>query len=349
MPSVDIIVPVYNVLPYLRRCLDSIIAQTFGQWRAICVDDGSTDGCAEILDSYASRDSRFLVIHKRNGGLSDARNAGIRYSDSEYVMFVDSDDFIHPQTLEIAVGLARRDGSDLVCWYRDANYRNFQLKLCRWLGMDPKTVRPWGMGRRYDINSVRTFRTDNLIEHCTDWNNAPHYGTVKHCYVWRHLFRREIVSDVSFIKGIYYEDIPWWSELLLKPMKATVTDLPLYYYYNNMASISRNTSRIRKAEDILSGILRTYGLYERKATDRQKYFWSRNIKWAVLFGQAKKIRKLTSLEGSDRLKSLVTELVDKGVLNDAGSQIEAAAKREFELVASLIRFYGKRPYFPDLG
>lgn len=348
MPLVDIIVPVYNVKPYLKRCLDSIISQTFGQWRAICVDDGSTDGCAEILDSYASSDNRFKVIHKRNGGLSDARNVGVENSDSEFIMFVDSDDFIHPQTLEIAVGLARRDGSDIVTWYRDAHYRNHQLKLCKWLGLNTICVRPWGMKRTYDLQSIRAFRTDNLIEHCTDWNHAPRYKTVKHCYVWRHLFKREVVADVKFIKGIYYEDIPWWSEVILKPMKATITELPLYYYYNNPSSISRNTSSIRKSEDILRGLLRTYGLYEHKASERQMELWSHNFKWSVLFGQAKTLQKLTSLEGSEKLRSLVVALVDTGALNDAVSNKELAARRIFELVASQARYYVPQSYILDL-
>ena len=96
--KVDIIIPVYNVEAYLRRCLNSMLAQTYTHWRAICVDDGSTDGSPAILDEYAAKDSRFKVIHQENGGLSHARNEGMAVADAKYVMFVDSDDFIHPQT-----------------------------------------------------------------------------------------------------------------------------------------------------------------------------------------------------------------------------------------------------------
>ena len=113
--KVDIIIPVYNVEAYLRRCLNSMLAQTYTHWRAICVDDGSTDGSPAILDEYAAKDSRFKVIHQENGGLSHARNEGMAVADAEYVMFVDSDDFfIHPQTLELAVGLIERDDTDMV-------------------------------------------------------------------------------------------------------------------------------------------------------------------------------------------------------------------------------------------
>lgn len=96
----SIVIPVYNVAPYLRVCLDSVLAQTFTDWEAVCVDDGSTDNSGCILDEYASRDSRFKVIHKNNGGLSSARNAALREVSGAYVVFLDSDDVINEKWLE---------------------------------------------------------------------------------------------------------------------------------------------------------------------------------------------------------------------------------------------------------
>ncbi len=119
MPTISIIIPVYNVERCLRRCLDSVAQQTFEDWEAVCVNDGSPDGSAAILAEYASRDSRFKIVTKENGGLSDARNVGMEHSTGEYVMYLDSDDLIHPQTMEIALALARRDGSDVVSWYKN--------------------------------------------------------------------------------------------------------------------------------------------------------------------------------------------------------------------------------------
>ena len=106
-PKISIIIPMYNVEKYLRRCLDSVLNQTFADWQGILVDDGSPDNSGAIAEEYASRDKRFVVIHKENGGLSDARNAGFPYADGEYIMYLDSDDFIHPQTMEIAYNLAK--------------------------------------------------------------------------------------------------------------------------------------------------------------------------------------------------------------------------------------------------
>lgn len=103
MPTISVIVPVYKVEPYLNRCVDSILRQTYQDFELILVDDGSPDRCGEICDEYARQDSRIHVIHKENGGLSDARNAGIDWveanSDSRWLIFADSDDWVHPELL----------------------------------------------------------------------------------------------------------------------------------------------------------------------------------------------------------------------------------------------------------
>ena len=105
MPTISVIVPVYKVEPYLNRCVDSILRQTYQDFELILVDDGSPDRCGEICDEYARQDSRVHVIHKENGGLSDARNAGIDWveanSDSRWLIFADSDDWVHPELLLI--------------------------------------------------------------------------------------------------------------------------------------------------------------------------------------------------------------------------------------------------------
>ena len=104
MPEISVIVPVYKVEPYLRRCVDSILAQTFTDIEVILIDDGSPDGCPAICDEYVQQDNRVKVIHQENRGVSAARNAGLDWvfanSDSQWISFVDSDDWVHPQFLE---------------------------------------------------------------------------------------------------------------------------------------------------------------------------------------------------------------------------------------------------------
>ena len=114
MPKVSLIIPVYNVEVYLRECLDSVINQSFGDWEAICVNDGSTDRSADLLAEYAAKDERFKVITQANGGLSSARNTGLDAAKGEYLLFLDSDDWLEPKALEVISG--NLNGEDMLCF-----------------------------------------------------------------------------------------------------------------------------------------------------------------------------------------------------------------------------------------
>ena len=113
MPEISVIVPVYKVEKYIHRCVDSILGQTFSDIQVILVDDGSPDTCGDICEEYARRDSRVRVIHKENGGLSDARNAGIPQADGKYIIFIDSDDFIEMDMLEYLYSNIRNANADM--------------------------------------------------------------------------------------------------------------------------------------------------------------------------------------------------------------------------------------------
>ena len=106
MSKISVIVPVYNTERYLASCLDSLLAQTFQDWEAICVDDGSTDECKNILQQYGLKDKRLKIIAQKNKGLSSARNAGLDYAKGEYVFFLDSDDIIPEYALEMMLKIA---------------------------------------------------------------------------------------------------------------------------------------------------------------------------------------------------------------------------------------------------
>lgn len=117
--KISVIIPVYNVEKYLPECLDSLIAQKdFDNWEAICIDDGSSDSSGKILDEYAARDSRFRIVHQKNGGVSSARNKGISLATSPYLMFIDSDDWIEPNMFQVLYDTIEHDRSDMVvCGY----------------------------------------------------------------------------------------------------------------------------------------------------------------------------------------------------------------------------------------
>lgn len=110
----SVVIPVYNVEPYLRDCLDSVSRQTYADWEAVCVNDGSTDGSASILEEYAARDVRFKVIEQPNGGLSSARNTGMKSSSGEYILFLDSDDWLETNALECIANAL--NGEDMLCF-----------------------------------------------------------------------------------------------------------------------------------------------------------------------------------------------------------------------------------------
>ena len=320
---VDIIIPVYNTGRYLARCLGSIEAQTYGGWRVICVDDGSTDNSGALLDEYARKDpERFVVVHRANGGISAARNTAMALADAEWVMFVDSDDLIHPQTLEIALYLGDRDSSDVVSWYRSRSYR-WQIKLRRFLGMDTVSAVPWGYGRRYNPASLRTMCTDDLAARCSELTH-PHIDMpVKHFYVWRHLFRREKIKDIPFVEGLKFEDFPWWSAVMLRDLRATVTNLFLYYRYPNLSSTVNTVKTGEMVISFLRGMVYSWDLYSREASPRKMRAWSHNCKWVVagsqIMGELYKVRDASQL---DEIRRLLFLLWTKGAFEDCSSNKE---------------------------
>ena len=121
---ISVIVPVYKVEQYLRRCVDSILNQTYSDFELLLVDDGSPDACPQICDEYARQDPRVRVIHKPNGGLSDARNAGLAQADTKYVYFLDSDDYIEPQAIEILHHIAEQNNLDMLHFDNDVIQEN---------------------------------------------------------------------------------------------------------------------------------------------------------------------------------------------------------------------------------
>ena len=319
-PKISIIIPMYNVERYVRRCLDSVLNQTFSDWVAICVDDGSPDKCGEIAEEYATRDKRFVVIHKKNGGLSDARNAGMKKVKSEYVMYLDSDDFIHPQTMEIAYHLARKNGTDIVSWYKNTLYRP-QLLLCRKLGLNIDNVRPVGISKHYNINKIKYYVTNNVFEHATEESNSKIKWPIKHCYVWRHLIKTDLVRDIDFIKGLLFEDFPWWSAVMLKRPTVTITKLPLYYYYPNFNSIDKGSKAVKKIRNWLIGLKSSFQLYTKYATDYEMNKWQQNYMWPVIKYQiARKLKCVTDYEDVNEIKQFITDLSNIGVFDKVVDQ-----------------------------
>ncbi|MBS7386264.1 MAG: glycosyltransferase [Alphaproteobacteria bacterium] len=318
MPAISVIIPIYNVEKYLRRCLDSVKNQTFPDWEAICVNDGSPDNSAEILEEYAKKDARFKIVNKENGGLSDARNAGMAVASGKYILYLDSDDFIHPQTMEIAYSLALRDGSDIVSFTYDRIYRP-QLMVRHVLKMDTDNVVPRRIHKRYDVARIPTLITDDVYEYATErTHNAPgkkKKWLIKHCQVWKNLYRRELIADIPFIKGILFEDFPWWSQVMLRNPRVTIAPLPLYFYIPNFGGIVLSAKQLRIMQSLCTGIKTSFLKYQESATPYQMKKWSENFQWYFINWAFRKIKYIESEDEKVAAQECFHELERIGALD----------------------------------
>ena len=322
-PKISIIIPMYNVEKYLRRCLDSVLNQTFEDWQAICVDDGSPDKSGEIAEEYAKKDNRFVVIHKENGGLSDARNAGMPYAKGKYIMYLDSDDFIHPQTMEIAYNLIEKNNSDILSFQYDRMYRP-RLMVRHFLRMDTDNVVPRGMKKRYKVDKIKTKTVDDVFELATERThnktNPNRKWLIKHCQVWKNIYKKSLIKDIPFIKGILFEDFPWWSEVMLKQPRVTVAPLPLYYYIPNFGGIVLSAKQLRIMKCLCVGIKSAYKLYSEKGTPEQMKKWQSQFMWYFINWAFRKLKYFKTDEEIKEARNEFIEMNKMGIFNDVPNE-----------------------------
>ncbi len=269
---VSVVVPIYNVETLLRRALDSILSQTCKDWEAILVDDGSTDSSGRIAEEYAESDRRFQVIHKANGGQSEARNVGLQHARGEFLLFLDADDFLHPQLMELCLQAMLRDNCDLACFTYDRVYRTVAL-VKQFLHLDA----PKPHYKFYEQPPCVV--TDNIFSHATEYSrprDIDRRWAVKHCQVWRCMYKTYAVRDIQFIPGIIYEDFPWWSEVLLRVGRCTILNLPLYFYCPNRKSDILSSDETRKTESLKQAIEAAKRLYVNAPEDKRKA-WEKNF------------------------------------------------------------------------
>lgn len=322
-PKISIIIPMWGVEKYLRRCLNSVLNQTFQDWQAICVDDGSPDKSGEIAEEYAAKDKRFIVVHKENGGLSDARNVGMQYATGKYIMYLDSDDFIHPQTMEIAYGEAIKNKSDIVSFSYDRFYRP-QLMIRHFLHMDTDNVVPFGIKKKYDLNKIPNRTTDDVFELATERThnkaNPNRKWLIKHCQVWKNLYKKSLIKDISFIKGILFEDFPWWSEVMLKRPRVTVVPLPLYYYIPNFGGIVLSAKQLKIMKSLCAGIKHAYKIYKEKADNEQMEKWQSQFMWYFVNKSFGKIKFLKTDEEIETARAEFIEMNKLGIFDDVPNE-----------------------------
>lgn len=232
--KVSVIIPVYKVEKYLKRCIESVVNQSYKNIEIILVNDGSPDKCGEICDSYARIDSRIKVIHKENGGLSSARNAGLDIASGEYIMFVDSDDWIEENSLE---------------------------KLDKYMNMSYDII-------NFKFSFVKE-GSKNIIELQSDIKESYECDLISYIdklfsgeldfFIWNKLYKKGLFNEVKFPEGRNYEDLATIYKLYFKAKNIIVTDYSLYkYWLGNLNSITSN-STIKNMTDYL---LSTKEIYE---------------------------------------------------------------------------------------
>lgn len=212
---VSVIVPVYNVEQFLPRCVDSLLAQTYDNLEILLVDDGSKDSSGSICDAYAAKDSRIRVIHKENGGLSSARNAGLDVAKGDFIAFLDSDDWIEPEAYETMLDLAEKYDVKLVCAGRYDVYGEE-----RTLGLCPE----WEEKISGEELAGRIFRWD----HCDS-------------AAWDKLYHRSLWESIRYPVGKICEDVPVTYRIALAAGEAVLCNRPFVNYYHRPGSITTSS------------------------------------------------------------------------------------------------------------
>lgn len=219
--KISVVIPVYNVENYVLRCLNSICQQTYSNLEIIVVNDGSTDRSLEICKKVECADSRVKVYTKKNGGLSDARNYGILKATGKYICFIDSDDFIHKNMIEIL--------------YKNINKYNAQISSIAFkMFYDGEIISESPIGDIAD--NVETYNSEDAIRYLflTDKKGIPlKFGN----FAWNKMYLKSLFDDVKYPVGKKMEDLGTTYKLILKAKMITYNDIPTYYYYQRVDSI----------------------------------------------------------------------------------------------------------------
>lgn len=275
LPLISVIVPVYKVEPYLARCIDSILAQTFTDFELILVDDGSPDNCGRICDEYAKKDNRIHIIHKENGGLSSARNAGIDWafanSDSQWLTFIDSDDWIHPQYLELLLSGTASTNTDIcVCEYTEtAEFSDFE--------------------KHTNVN-VKKFCPEELF--------VNHHITAT--IACGKLYKKSCFESIRYPLGKLHEDEYTTYKVLFEKNNVSYIKEQLYFYYTNPDSIVRSEWTSKKL-DAIKAYEEQISYFRRNGYKESLVKAERKLLWYI-------VAQIEITEKSDEYSSLTSKL-----------------------------------------
>lgn len=226
--KLSIIVPIYNVVDYLQKCVQSLIHQNYSDYEIVLVDDGSTDGSSELAELIHHQYSRVVLVHQENKGLSSARNMGVNIAKGDYVVFVDSDDFWEPNVLESLMRTVDEDDLDVLRF----DYQN--------------VVKTSDGG----YTPYQPYKKPHEVDLCHGVCDGLHYleERMQHqCYAVQFIVKRSLLigSNLLFREGIMYEDVEWTPRMLLKATRVNSTEMIVYNYLTRQNSIT-TTSNLQK-------------------------------------------------------------------------------------------------------
>lgn len=254
-PLVSIIVPVYNVEGYLRRCVDSILAQKFQDYELILVNDGSTDGGGKLCDEYTLQHSNIRVLHKPNEGLSSARNAGLEVANGDYIAFVDSDDYIHPEMIGTLHELACNHSSDIV--------------MCNYLKTSEKQMSHKVGDMAKDVSHYTNLKALNELLYVDEDHQFGKRNGLHWILAWNKLYKRHLFDDLRYKDGVFFEDVHIIHRLLYKCSNITYLPQPLYYYYQRPESIVNSAFTMNKIDKVYA--LEDRAIFLRSVGEAQLY------------------------------------------------------------------------------
>lgn len=236
--KVSIIIPIYKVEKYLPRCVNSVLNQEYNNLEIILVDDGSPDRCGEICDNYAYIDSRIKIIHKKNGGLSDARNAGLEIATGEYISFLDSDDWIHEKYIQTLYYLLKKYNSD--------------ISVCNFMRTD-------------DENVKLDFIKENIYEYTSIEALEQLCGKfyVQLVISWGKLYKKSLFKTIRFPYGKIHEDEFTTYKLLYSAKKIVLTEQPLLYYWQREDSIMGEGFKLKNKLNVIEAYTERADFFEK--------------------------------------------------------------------------------------
>ena len=278
-PLISVIIPIYNVEGYLRKCLDSVRLQTYENLEIILVDDGSTDNCGAICDEYALNDARITVVHKANEGLGFARNSGLEICTGEYVMFVDSDDWLSVKAVQVLYDQIMMDDSDIAVGKHVEVYEDGHISELFW-----------------GINENKIFTKNDVFSHL-------HPNMIFPVAAWGKLYRKSLFDDIRYTSVCIAEDLFLFPFIIERCEKISVTQTIVYYYYQRQNSLVRQKSEKAK-NDLAEVTLQTAEyLYENGYIQCAKTWYAAAVGRILVIKSMKERSKLMEKYFNDSSKS----------------------------------------------